>query len=265
MPAVLTPSPNKIDLRLTTPLVNSTPSFRAGAVSATASIRVNSIGAFDGPPGTGKTTCARYVARRCGRPAAIATMPHDPAPLDLLRHTHLAVTGQQLDDTRFHMQNALKEILSAWGGVLVVDELQNTQAKAMQELVWLHEETNHAFALLVVGTGVLEAMGRYPQLLSRTMNSCTFRPLRGKDVIATVTQLDPRLADTPTHLLAAHDQMTCGGLLRRWTQTVQWLDALDVQGAPTADDFNSVHTQLPDLHSETVAPALRSRRGRRRR
>lgn len=219
--------------------------FTSGLLAANGVMTVNGIAAFDGVPGTGKTTCARYVARTAQRPCAIATMPHKPAPLDLLRHTFRAVTQMDHSGTRFQMQNDLCSVLSTWNGVLIVDELQNTQADAMQELVWLYEEVQHSFALIVVGTGVLSAVARYPQLQSRIMGSVVFDALRGKDLIDAVQALDPRLAATQTSVLAQHDQAACAGLLRRWVMTVRWLNVLDHQGPVTPDLFAQIATLLP--------------------
>src|SRR4051812_18873528 len=106
-----------VSLGLETALVQTT-FFKDGFLTAQAVIDGNDIAAFDGPPGTGKTTCARYVAQHAKRPCALATMSHNPAPLDLLRYTHLALTGREPTGTRFQMQNDLVRILSAWQGVL---------------------------------------------------------------------------------------------------------------------------------------------------
>jgi hypothetical protein len=220
--------------------------FTSGLLAANGVMSVNGIAAFDGVPGTGKTTCARYVASTAQRPHAIATMPHRPAPLDLLRHAFRAVTGMDHNGTRFQMQNDLCTILRNWNGVLIIDELQNTQADAMQELVWLYEEVQHSFALVVVGTGVLGAVQRYPQLQSRIMGSVVFDALRGHDLIEAVQAMDPRFAATTPSVLAQHDQAVCAGLLRRWVQTVRWLNVLGHEGPVTTDTFAQIQTILPD-------------------
>lgn len=239
-------SQQTVALGLETALVQ-TASFKAGFLTAQAVVDGNDIAAFDGPPGTGKTTCARYVAQHAKRPCALATMPHHPAPLDLLRYTHLAITGREPSGTRFQVQNDLVGILSCWQGVLIVDELQNTQAKALQELVWLYEETNHSFGLVVLGSGVLTAVQQYPQLHSRIMGTVTFRPLTGPALLDAVQALDDRFASTPRPILAQHDQAACAGLLRRWIQTVRWLNRLGIEGEVRPADFAAIRTQLPAL------------------
>lgn len=223
--------------------------FTSGLLAAHGVMAVNGIAAFDGVPGTGKTTCARYVASTAKRPHAIATMPHRPAPLDLLRRTYRAITGMDNNGTRFEMQNDLCSVLSSWNGVLIVDELQNTQADAMQELVWLYEEVQHAFALVVVGTGVIAAVDRYPQLKSRIMGQVVFDTLRGQELVQAVQALDPRLAATAPSVIGQHDQACCAGLLRRWVQTIRWLNVLEHEGPVTAEMFKQVSTILPEMRA----------------
>ncbi|GMA18853.1 ATP-binding protein [Arsenicicoccus piscis] len=152
----------------------------------------NAIVAIDGPPGTGKTTCAVYAADQVSRPAAIVTMSDRPAPLDVLRHSHQAITGERSGRlTRYELGNLLRDALPDWGGLLVVDELQNAQVSAMKELVWLHEMTRAGFALAVVGSDVLAAVAQYPQLASRVLTSASFAPLDGDDLLAAVGRLHP--------------------------------------------------------------------------
>lgn len=221
-----------------------TPFFRTGVATARGAIISNGIAAFDGEPGTGKTTCATFVSKTAGRPSAIATMPHRPAPLDVLRHAYKAITQLEPSGTRWEMQNDLLQVLDGWPGVLIIDELQNTQADAMQELVWLYENSAHSFALVVVGTGVLSAVGRYPQLESRIMGKARFAPLQGEALIDAVRSLDPRLAQAKTVDLAEHDQSGCRGLLRRWVQTVTWLNAYQHDGPADADILADIRTQF---------------------
>ncbi|WP_148077004.1 ATP-binding protein [Nocardioides aurantiacus] len=243
------PNPDQpLSLGLETELAE-TEFFRDGVLKARGVLNVNGILAIDGVPGTGKTTCARYVAQTCERPAALVRMSHRPAPLELLRRTHLAVTGRRPGkrDTRFQLQNDLLEFLCDWNGVLIVDELQNSEANAMRELTWLYEEADHDFGLIVVGTDVLNAVLKYPQLHSRIMGDHTFGTLRGTDLITAVRSLDRRFADAHTSALADHNEASCAGLLRRWVHTVRWLNSFNITDTVTADDLADVRGMLPAL------------------
>ena len=174
-----------LDLGLETDLAE-TSYFREGVLMARGVLATNGILAIDGVPGTGKTTCARFVAQTSDRPVALIRMSHKPAPLELLRRTYLAITGVKAGkrDTRFDLQEDLLDLLNDWDGVLIVDELQNSEANAMQELTWLYEESDHDFGLVVVGTNVTNAVLKYPQLETRIMGEHTFHPLRGQALIS---------------------------------------------------------------------------------
>ena len=137
--------------------------------------------------------CAAYTADVEHLPAALVTMTDRPAPLDVLRYTHAAISPIPAPPraTRYALGNDLRSLLIDWGGILVIDELQNCRENAMQELVWLHETTQGAFTLVVVGSGVHAALHRHPQLRSRVMAFATFERLKGEDVIKAARKLHP--------------------------------------------------------------------------
>ena len=113
-------------------------------------------------------------------PCAIATVPSSPSPLDLLRTITREVTGiaPARSSTRYDMQNDLLALLPEWGGLLIVDELQNVKVDAMRDLTWLYEESGHGFSLLLVGSTVLDAVRQHPQLATRIMCATRFEALR---------------------------------------------------------------------------------------
>lgn len=238
--------PQPLNLGLETDLAE-TSFFTEGVLKARGALATNGILAIDGVPGTGKTTCARFVAQTTDKPAALIRMNNRPAPLELLRRTYLAITGIRPGkrDTRFDLQEDLLQVFNDWGGVLIVDELQHCEVNAMQELTWLYEESDHDFGLVVVGTDVTAAVAKYPQLQTRIMGEHTFYPLRGTALIAAVRALDARFADADTSVLAEHDQAACAGLLRRWVQTVRWLNSLHIEETVTADLLAGVRSMLP--------------------
>lgn len=235
-----------INLGLETDLAE-TSYFREGVLMARGVLATNGILAIDGVPGTGKTTCAKFVAQTSDRPVALIRMSHKPAPLELLRRTYLAITGIKAGkrDTRFDLQQDLIEVFGEWGGVLIVDELQHSEANAMQELTWLYEETDQDFGLVVVGTNVLNAVLKYEQLQTRIMGEHTFYPLRGRALISAVRALDDRFTDTDVAALAEHNEAACAGLLRRWVQTVRWLNTWDITDTATAQVLAEARAMLP--------------------
>ena len=221
--------------------------FNVGRRLAKAAVQVNGLVAIDGPPGTGKTTCARYFAETIGIPSAIITMAARPAPLDMLRQTFRAGTGLEATGTRYQMQHDLLPILTHWDGVLIVDECQTAQALTMQQITWLWEESRQQFPMVLIGTGILDALVRYPQLKSRLMGHTIFAPLAQDALLDAVRALDPRLEDVPSSDLLDHDRDACHGLLRRWAMTVRWLDANKVNATATARDLRAIAVLLPTL------------------
>ncbi len=227
----------------------ATPFLVDGLETINSVVSLNRIAAIEGPAGSGKTTTVRYFRNSTDRPCALATMPGKPAPLDLLRFVYQALHGVPPHGrmTRFELQNELLDYLVEWRGVLIVDELQNSAVASMQDLVWLYEESGHAFAVVVVGTNVLEAVSAYPQLLSRVMGAVSFRALTGEALLEAVKGLDSRFEVTPNGVLLTHDQNACGGILRRWVQTAMWLNSAGhPDGEPvTRDQFSDIARRLP--------------------
>lgn len=231
----------------------STPSFVAANVKMRAVAAQRAIMAIDGEPGTGKTTCAAYTADVEHLPAALVTMTDRPAPLDVLRYTHAAISPVQAPAraTRYELGNDLRNLLIDWGGILVIDELQNCRENAMQELVWLHETTRAAFTFVAVGSGVHAALHRHPQLRSRVMAFVTFERLAGEDVIKAARTLHPGGFEATTErVLHQHDALFARGLMRDWRTTVKWLDALGVEGPVTAKHLALVRESVS---SEVIA------------
>jgi len=224
----------------------STPSFAAAHVKMRAVAASRRIMAIDGQPGTGKSTCAVYTADVEKVPAAVVTMTHRPAPLDVLRYTYQGVAGGPAPEgSHYALGNEVRDLLADWKGILVIDELQNCKANALQELVWLHETTQGAFTLVVVGSGVHAALHQYPQLRSRVMAFATFERLKGDHVLTAARHLHPGLVGTPGREIHRHDALFAHGLMRDWATTATWLRALGVNDRTvTAEDLAAVRAAI---------------------
>lgn len=221
-----------------------TPYFEDAFLKLQLAFSRNAIVAVDGEPGTGKTTCLVYAAENQDRPAALVTMPHRPSPLDLLRLTYQAVIGQVPNRraSRYDLGNDLLAHLKEWRGVLAVDELQNCFVDALQQLVWLHEGSGACFSLACVGSGVVDATARYPQLRSRMLTTATFQRLTGDVLLETLSHVHPSFADTDPALLHQHDVLFCRGLFRDWAKTATVIDALGLGGPLTEKELSTVRS-----------------------
>lgn len=245
----------QIDLGLVTPLIE-TEHFKTGVLIAGAACSGNEIVAFDGPPGTGKTTTVRHIANKLDRPFVIATMSDKPTPHELLRYIYRGVTGKEPGErARFNLQTETLRAIKDWGGVLLVDELQRTAANSLMELTWLYEESFHAFGLVVAGSGVLTAVKQHPQLATRILGKWEFKPLTGEALISTVTALDPRFAATLKGCINRHDRNFCRGNLRDWIRTLKWARNLKLDGPLTDEQFETIANIMPAWEDDNMAGA----------
>jgi DNA transposition AAA+ family ATPase len=230
-------------LELDHPLVH-TPSFRDAATAMESLLKRNKIGLIDGPPGTGKTTFAQWAAEQCDRPSAIAVMPENPAPLDILRISITAVTGHNPSgENKTEMEAELADALGDWQGLLILDEVQNVRIKGLTEARYIHDITRPRFPLLLVGFGALAAVRENQPLNSRIRLRRTFRELSGQDLFDTVRELG--LPGASDDLIRYADDRFAHGNLRRWIDLIETLEDWEVAKA-TEEDFDDAIVSIDE-------------------
>jgi replication-associated recombination protein RarA len=215
--------------------------LRDGCLIGEVVLEKNSIGLFDGPPGTGKTTTAEWIAGEADRPVAFVTMPARPSPLDILRLIILEVSGvaPSARDTKFDMeQTLLNDLLPGWNGLLIVDEVQNLATEAIEELRFLHDRMRRSFAVILVGYRAEEKITSQPALSSRVSNRVHFRALVGDELMECVRHLDPRFAASPVAILRHIDDRCARGNLRIWTHLAEDLDLIGAREGLTVKQAN---------------------------
>lgn len=241
LPALVLPP----HLELDHPLVH-TPSFLHAATAMTGLLNRNKIGLIDGPPGTGKTTFAQWAAEKCDRPSAIAVMPENPAPLDLLRISITAVTGHNpTGENKTEMEAELVTALGEWQGLLILDEVQNVRVKGLTEARYIHDITRPRFPLLLIGYGAMAAVRENDPLNSRIRLRRTFRELQGQDLFDTVRAIDDRFAGVPDDVLRYADDKFAHGNLRRWVDLIETLQDWDTTAA-TQFDFDDAIVSIDE-------------------
>lgn len=222
-------------LELDHPLVK-TPSFLNARSGMNSILKRNRIGLIDGPPGTGKTTFAQWAAERCGRPSAVATMPENPAPNDLLRIGIVAVTGHNpFGHNKTEMEAELVAALAEWKGLLILDEIQNVGLRGLTEARYIHDLTRPQFPLLLVGWGASKTVRENRPLNERIRQKRFFRPLHGEDLFTAVRAIDERFVDVPNDLIRYADDRYAKGLLRRWVNITETLQDWEVTAAKEDD------------------------------
>ena len=232
-------------LELDHPLVH-TPSFRHAASAMAGLLARNKIGLIDGPPGTGKSTFAQWAAEQSDLPSAIAVMPEDPRPLDLLRISITAVTGHNpTGSNKTEMEAELAEALGEWQGLLILDEVQNVRIKGLTEARYIHDITRPRFPLLLVGYGAMATVRENTPLDSRIRLRRTFRTLSGQDLFDTVRTIDDRLATVPDDVIRYADDKFARGNLRQWVDLIETLQDWNVT-APTRTDFDDAIVSIDE-------------------
>lgn len=205
------------------------------------------IAFFDGPPGTGKTTAATVVANLTQRPVAKVTLPYRPAPLDVLRLVIQQLTGSKGSGTKSEMEEECAALLTGWGGLLIIDEVQNAGTAGIQTLRYLHDRSGCSFALLLVGWRALQTVQHHPDLESRIIAKVAFQPLTGDALINYLHQIDDRYAATPVSVLRRVNDKYASGNLRHWDFLARALDALGFTGPLDNDTADQVLSYMNAL------------------
>lgn len=205
-----------------------TPIARRALLASKVTLASQRIGFFDGPPGTGKTTTALEVAARVNRPVHVVTMPARPAPLEVLRRVIAAFKGELGAGTKAQMEDEAVAILTGWGGLLIVDEVQNIGTPGIHTLRYLHDRSACSFAMLLVGWRALETIQAHPDLESRVIAFVEFEPLTGKDLLEYVFARHPELTGTPPEVIRHLDDTSARGNLREWRNITETIAALNL-------------------------------------
>ncbi|MCO5298877.1 MAG: ATP-binding protein [Candidatus Nanopelagicales bacterium] len=196
-----------------------TQTMRNAAVGFQLAVKQKAIMLLDGPPGTGKTTTAAYLIGQAideGAPTVYVAIPERPSPTELLRVLIEAISGTPGQGSKHDMENEARALLQDQGGLIVVDEVQNLRRAGLQELRYLHDDSQTNVAMLICGWQADQVIREQPDLNSRVRFRTGFQPLRRDEVVDVVQQIEPRLAATDADVLLWIDDVYAHGVLRNW-------------------------------------------------
>jgi DNA transposition AAA+ family ATPase len=234
----------------------STPSGKRAQTAFTLTIRQKAIMLIDGPPGTGKTTASAQLilmAEESGVQAAYIAVPERPSPTELLHLTIEAISGMPASGTKHAMENEARAILADFGGLLVLDEVQNLKRTGMQELRYLHDDSQTSVAMLLSGWQADDVIRGQPDLNSRVRYRAAFQLLRPNEVASTVRQLGPILANADEEIINQVDEVYARGNLRQWTSFSR--TAQELIGVTSELDWAAAEAVIALLDASVLARA----------
>ena len=197
-----------------------TPSMKRAEIAFHLTCKQRNIMLIDGPPGTGKTTAtARWAsqAEAGGTPAIYVVIPERPSINDVLRIIIEALRGVRSTGTKHDMENEARAYLAEFGGLLIVDEVQNLKRTGIQELRYLHDDTQTDFAMLLSGWQAEEIITQHPDLDSRVAYRTRFTPIEHSDLPAVIADMAPWLSTDEPGLLPYIDATYAAGNMRLWS------------------------------------------------
>jgi DNA transposition AAA+ family ATPase len=193
--------------------------MRTAAMGFRLAVNQKAIMLLDGPPGTGKTTTAAYLIGRAvadGTPTVYVAIPERPSPTELLRVLIEAISGTPGMGSKHDMENEARALLQDHGGLIVVDEVQNLRRSGLQELRYLHDDSQTNVAMLICGWQADQVIREQPDLNSRVRFRTGFQPLGRNEVVDVVRQIEPRLAAAEEDVLLWIDDVYAHGIFRNW-------------------------------------------------
>lgn len=178
------------------------------------------IAAIIGDAGLGKTFAVDYAVRTSEMPFVriqVAKAYSVKAVMYLLLE---ALTGYDSNESHYRLTNQLKADLTTDPHIVVIDEAQNLQKEALDQIRLLHDST--VFPLFLVGgKGCGKVLRGDRQLSDRVAGWVNFAPLDDKRLFETLDSYHPFFAETERELLWELNRDYAKGILRRWARLLR--------------------------------------------
>jgi DNA transposition AAA+ family ATPase len=180
------------------------------------------IVAIDGRPGVGKTFATRFVLSGLDLRVCWADMPDTTKGKEASARIFSAVTGKRprIQMTEYQLTEETVDVLDGLRAVIVIDEAQNLNVNALRQIRYLHDRPTTRALLILIGSDVLTAIRRVPELDSRVARRVHVKELRGEQIGDVVTQLHPILEATTTVTLNELARYAKGNL-RQWVRIIE--------------------------------------------
>lgn len=210
---------NTVNQALPHPLVE-TADYRIASAAAEIAFGSNAVVAFDGEPGTGKSTFLLEFGRAHSVPAVYCTVSDKATPKDAVLSVLEAVTGVHHNGTRTELERILLGLLVQNPVAVLCDEIQYTGKTGFRTLKYLWDEvlrrTGTAFPLLLCGYGIGSSLATVPELASRLTATVYFEGPTLDEQIAFAKSLHPAIGALSDKDLISVSQALAETNFRAW-------------------------------------------------